>query len=86
MKYRSRIAIAAIMLETAIRGATKTRLMYASFTSYEQVTDYLKVLMTNGLIEQVKDSTKNFKTTKKGIEFLNLSRSLNELMPLEMAS
>ena len=45
MKYRSRTEIVGNILDAANRGATKTKIMYMAFLSYNQVKEYLSVLM-----------------------------------------
>jgi predicted transcriptional regulator len=39
MKYRSRTEIVAMILEAANGGATKTKIMYRAFLSYEQLKE-----------------------------------------------
>jgi predicted transcriptional regulator len=64
MRYRSRIDIAALILETANGGAAKTKIMYKAFLSYVQIKQYLDILIENGLIEHnIKEQ--NFKITDR---------------------
>ena len=52
MTYRSRSEITALLLEAAIGGgATKTKMMYKAFLSFNQLKEYLAMLVENGLIE-----------------------------------
>jgi predicted transcriptional regulator len=51
MKYRSRTEIVSMILEAANGGATKTKIMYKAFLSYNQLKEYLSVLIENNLIE-----------------------------------
>ena len=52
MKYRSRSDIVGLLLEAANGGgATKTKLMYKAYLSYNQLREYLTFLVENGLIE-----------------------------------
>jgi predicted transcriptional regulator len=51
MKYRSRTEIVAMILDAANGGATKTKIMYSAFQSYNQLKDYLSVMIENNLIE-----------------------------------
>jgi predicted transcriptional regulator len=44
MKYRSRTDIIAMILQAAMPGATKTRLMYSAFLSYAQIQEYVQFL------------------------------------------
>jgi predicted transcriptional regulator len=42
VKYRGRTDIAAAMLEIALDGAMKTKIMYKVFLSFPQLNEYLK--------------------------------------------
>jgi Winged helix-turn-helix len=50
MKYRGRTEIVATMLEAANGRATKTKIMYNAFISYNHLKEYLSVLITLLLI------------------------------------
>ena len=69
MGNRSRTEIVSNILDAANGGATKTKIMYIAFLSYNQLNEYLSILIENNLIEYI-DGTNKFKTTEKG---LNLS-------------
>jgi predicted transcriptional regulator len=77
MKYRSRSEIASHVLEAANGGATKTRIMYKAFLSFEQLKEYLAMLIANGLL--AKDVSGIYKTTSKGIKFLQATSEMGEL-------
>ena len=79
MKYSGRTAIVSKILEAANRGATKTKIMYNAFLSYNQLKDYLSVLIENNLIEYL-DGTREFKTTEKGLNFLKMHNAIGELL------
>jgi len=68
-----------MILQTAIQGATKTRIMYAAYMSYQQLNDYLEFLQENDLIQREKE-TDLYRVTEKGNRFLNASNKLNELI------
>ena len=52
MKYRSRSDIIELLLDAANGGgATKTKLMYTAYLSFNQLKEYLTLLVGNGLIE-----------------------------------
>ena len=78
MKYRSRTDITAQILEAAIGGVTKTKIMYRAYLSYAQLKEYLSVLVENELIHYV-DGDKTYKTTDKGKNFLNLYNQIGEI-------
>jgi predicted transcriptional regulator len=77
MKYRSRIEIVAQVLEAAVGGATKTKIMYKAFLSYERLREYLSLLVNNGLIVY-DERTLEYKTTERGTRFLKLYGQLDE--------
>ena len=79
MIYRSRTEIAHVMLEAAKTGAGKTKIMYSANLSYTQLTGYLYYLQQNGLIKHASD-TQIYKSTEKGLKFLNLSSKLNKMI------
>ena len=79
MKYRSRTEIVAMILDAANGGATKTKIMYISFLSYNQLKEYLSVLIENNLLEYL-EGTKIFKTTEKGLNLLKMYNAIGELL------
>jgi predicted transcriptional regulator len=81
MRYRSRTEIISQILEAANGHVdiTKTKLMYKAFLSQSQLKEYLKVLTESDLVRY--DSvTWTFKTTHKGLRFLNLYNKIDQLM------
>jgi predicted transcriptional regulator len=46
--YRSRTEIAARILEAAMGGTTKTKIIYSVYLSYQQLGHYLTLLVDNG--------------------------------------
>ena len=79
MKYRSRTEIVSNILQAANGGATKTKIMYKAFLSYAQLKEYLSILMENNLIEYL-EGTVRFKTTVKGLNFLEMHDEMGELL------
>ena len=79
MKYRSRTEIVGNILEAANGGTTKTKLMYKAYISYNQLKEYLTILIENNLIEYL-DGTQTFKTTEKGLNFLKMHNEIGELL------
>ena len=68
MKYRSRSDIIELLLNAADGGgATKTKLMYSAFISFNQLKEYLSLLAEKGLIEYEEGT--QLRTTEKGIHF-----------------
>ena len=79
MKNRSRTEIVGMMLEAANGRATKTKIMYSAFLSYNQLKDYLSVMIENNLIECL-EGTQTYKTTEKGLNFLKMNNKIGELL------
>jgi predicted transcriptional regulator len=79
MKNRSRTEIVSSILDAANGGATKTKIMYISFLSYNQLKEYLSVLIENNLLEYL-EGTRTFKTTEKGLNFLKMHNEMGELL------
>ena len=79
MKYRSRTEIVGNILDAANGKATKTKIMYKAFLSYNQLKDYLSILMKNNLLEYL-EGTKTFKTTEKGLNLLKMHNEMAELL------
>ena len=79
MGNRSRTEIVSMILETANGGATKTKIMYNAFVSYNQLKEYLSILIENNLIEYL-DGTHKFKTTEKGLNLLKIHNEIAELL------
>ena len=59
----------ATILDAAIDGTTKTKIMYKAFLSYAQLKEYLGVMVENGLLAYEEGEVK-YKTTEKGIKFM----------------
>jgi predicted transcriptional regulator len=80
--YRSKTEIAAQMLQAANSrdGITKTKLMYNTFLSYRHLGRYLAFLIQNGLLEYF-EGTRTYRTTEKGLKFLNMYEKMEELAP-----
>ncbi len=66
------------ILDAANGGATKTKIMYTTFLSYNQLKEYFSILIENNLIEYL-DGTRTFKTTEKGLNFLKMHNEIGEL-------
>ena len=80
MGNRSRTEIVGNILDAANGGTTKTKIMYSAFLSYNQLNEYLSILIENNLIEYL-DGTKTFKTTEKGLNYLNINNEIRKLVP-----
>jgi len=81
MKYRSRTDIIAMILQAAMHGATKTRLMYSAYLSYAQVQEYLGFLTDRKLIS-FEDGSQEYKLTEQGLKFLRVYDEISEIVSL----
>jgi predicted transcriptional regulator len=79
MGNRSRTELVGSILDAANGGATKTKIMYTAFLSFNQLKEYLSLLIENNLIEYL-DGTKTFKTTEKGLNYLKMNNQIEELL------
>jgi UDP-N-acetyl-D-mannosaminuronate dehydrogenase len=70
MTTRSNDQTIKLILDAAINGVTKTNIMYKAFISFDQLNEYLSVLVEKGLIEYM-EGTRLYRTTEKGIVFLD---------------
>lgn len=66
-------------MEAANGGATKTKIMYKAFLSYAQLKEYLAMLTLNDLLAHDIEGDK-YRTTSKGLRFLETSRLLGGLL------
>ncbi len=72
-----------MILEAANGGSTKTKIMYKAFLSYNQLREYLSVLIENNLIEYLEGSPV-YKTTEKGLTFLQKNNEIEELLNVQV--
>ena len=80
MKHRTRTDVISQILYAA-RGsdATRSRLAYKAFLSYNQLRENLMALIEKDLLRYDRN-TKTFRTNEKGLKFLQLYNEINELM------
>jgi len=83
-KRRDRHDIIAEILRTAKEGKIKTHIMYKARLSYAQINEYIPALVANGFLENTtirlkKYPKKVFKTSQKGLKFLESFESMNKL-------
>jgi predicted transcriptional regulator len=65
-------------------GATRTKIMYRALLSYSQMKDYLMVLTQNDLLSYNLD-TQTFKTTEKGLRFLEVYNQMDGMIKVPSA-
>jgi predicted transcriptional regulator len=77
-QYRSRIQIAADILEIAKAGSRKTKIMYLGNLSFDLLQKYLDLLVNYELLEIQGSSDKHYIATPKGKQFLEDYRDLRK--------
>lgn len=80
---RSRIEVICDILNEALSGANKTRLMYQCNLNFMRFNRYLQELLDAGLIETVSSNPKGivlYRTSDKGRELVKVLRRANEFM------
>ena len=82
LKYRCKADIIATILETAAGGEVpKSKIYYKSFLTYQRLRGYMTLLIDGGLIEYLDYKDKRvYKTTEKGILFLQAYNGMRELI------
>ncbi len=83
-KRRDRHDIVAEILKTARGGKIKTHIMYKAKLSYSQINEYLNLLIKKGFLENMTIKRKRqiitmYKTTEKGMEFLDHLELMSQL-------
>jgi len=71
------------ILEVAMSGALKTQLMYRANLSFAQLNEYLKFLLDLKLLEAEVNTQRVYKTTSKGMRYLQSYREIKELLKKE---
>jgi predicted transcriptional regulator len=79
MNYRSKTEIVAMILDATNGGTTKTKIMYKVMLTYNQLKNYLSLLIENNLIEYL-DGAQKFRTTEKGLNLLKIHNEMAELL------
>src|SRR5215210_6387277 len=93
MTNRSRTEIVSQILESADRssddddddededdgGVTKTKIMHKVFLTSAQLKEYLMMLTENDLVGY-DSATRKFKTTQKGLRFLDIYNNMSGVM------
>jgi predicted transcriptional regulator len=86
MKHRSRLEIISLILDIASRngGATQKKILYRAYLSYQHLKEYLILLQENELIKYQEEQGRGrvYRTTDKGLRFLDLYNRLNEVVAM----
>jgi len=80
-RRRDRLYIMAEILEVTLEGALKTQVMYKANLSFAQLQQYLSLLLDLKLLELTENNKKSlYKTTIKGMRFLESYKQIQELL------
>ena len=83
-RRRNRLSIIAKVLDIARGGSIKTQIMYGASLSFAQLNDYLSFLLDANLLRTVETAKKTFyKTTNKGLRYLQCYMEIGELLKKE---
>ena len=75
------------ILEVTIDGALKTQVMYRANLSFAQLNEYLKLMLELKLLETTKNTEKTYyKTTTKGMRYLQSYREIKDLLKRERST
>jgi predicted transcriptional regulator len=86
-KRRDRLYIIAEILEIAKDGTLKTQIMYRANLSFTQLNDYLRFVLRINLLDKIIVNDKEmYKTTDKGLDFLQRYHEINELLRTDSGS
>jgi predicted transcriptional regulator len=80
MRYRSRTDIISEILDVANGGsATRTKIMYKAYLSYNQLKEYLMLLTENNLLSY--DAyNQTYRTTEKGLRFIDICNQMDDMI------
>ena len=76
---RGRFEIIGEILSLATDNVKKTSIVYRANLNFNLVNKYLNLLIQEGLISSTVGSTRNFKTTEKGLEFLKAYKNMKTM-------
>jgi predicted transcriptional regulator len=74
--------IIATILQAAMTGATKTRIMYGAYLSYAQVKEYLSFLLERDLI-RYEEGSGPYKLSERGMKVLEAYEGISEMIALD---
>jgi predicted transcriptional regulator len=82
-RRRSRIEVICDILNEALGGANKTRLMYHCNLNFMRFNRYLQELLDAGLVERIDSNPEGivlYRTSDKGRELVKVLRKANEFL------
>jgi predicted transcriptional regulator len=83
-KRRDKLNIIAQILEIARESTLKTQIMYKANLSFAQLNEYINFMQDIGLLAKVMENRREtYKTTEKGLNFLQRHGEITELLKTE---
>jgi predicted transcriptional regulator len=76
---RSKEEIIENILEICKEPSSKTTIVYRANTNFKKADNYLSMLINAGLLEASESARVTYKTTQKGLEFLEHIKTVNAL-------
>jgi predicted transcriptional regulator len=77
---RSDIEISAAILEVARNGAKKSHIVYKANLNFKIGKKYLDRLIHSGLLQGPNGESNVFRTTEKGVDYINYYRGLKDYL------
>jgi len=85
-KRRDKLVIMTEIIGIAIKGTSKTQIMYKANLSFSQLKRYLALLSHHSLLERsAYDGKEVYKATQKGVEFMERQQQIIDLINEEPA-
>ena len=83
-RRRGRVEIMMDILDQALKGANKTKIMYRANLNFSRFERYFRELSKKGLIEVIDDPDASvvYKTTERGRELLRVLMKAEKLLSL----
>jgi predicted transcriptional regulator len=79
---RSDIEISAAILQVAKNGAKKSHIVYKANLNFKIGKKYLDRLIHSGLLKGPTEKNKLFRTTEKGVDYINYFQGLKDYLPI----
>ena len=83
-RRRGRVEIMMAILDQALTGANKTKIMYRANLNFSRFERYFRELSKKGLVEVIDDPDASivYRTTERGAELLRVLREAEKLLSL----
>ncbi len=83
-KRRDKLVIMAEIIGIAVKGESKTQIMYKANLSFSQLKRYLALLSQHSLLKKTAHGTREiYKATPKGVKFMESQQQIIDLITKE---